>query len=186
MIDATHWMRQHVLAAGSIGLSGWFRNAASGAGTLDVHYELYTRRGEPVVRVIYCPQQEGQPVEHDIGLQTTCPYRGGVRWWFMCPLQRKGRPCGRRVQKLYLPPNALRFGCRDYYDVSYLSRRQNAKVRACRKVFRIRKRLGGSGLPAENFPERPRRMWRRTYDRLRKQAEEAEAKILRTRRPSVA
>ena len=75
--------------AGSIGLSGWFRNAATGAGTLDVHYELYTRRGEPVVRVIYCPQQEGQPVEHDIGLQTTCPYRGGVRWWFMCPLQRR-------------------------------------------------------------------------------------------------
>src|SRR5690242_17750839 len=103
VIDATYWMRQHVIAAGSIGLSGWFRNAATGAGTLDVHYELYTRRGEPVVRVIYCPQQEGQPVEHDIGLQTTSPYRGGVRWWFMCPLQRKGRPCGRRVQKLYLP-----------------------------------------------------------------------------------
>ena len=28
VIDATHWMRQHVIAAGSIGLSGWFRNAA--------------------------------------------------------------------------------------------------------------------------------------------------------------
>jgi hypothetical protein len=44
VIDATRWMRQHVIAAGSIGLSGWLRNAATGVGTLDVSFRAHTLR----------------------------------------------------------------------------------------------------------------------------------------------
>ena len=51
-------------------------------------------------------------------LQTTHPHFGGLRWWFTCPLVVNGRPCRRRVGKLYLPPNGLYFGCRHCYDLT--------------------------------------------------------------------
>jgi hypothetical protein len=34
-----------------IGLSGWLRNAVTAAGTLNMHYELYTRCGPPTLVV---------------------------------------------------------------------------------------------------------------------------------------
>ena len=85
----------------------------------------------------------------------------------------------RRVQKLYLPPNARRFGCRHCSDLTYDSRRRDARRRAIWKAIKIRERLGGREYLEEEFPARPPRMWRRTYERLRKEGEEAEAKYRR-------
>ena len=104
------------------------------------------------------------------------PQRDGTRWWFLCPFVRNGRPCGRRVQKLYLlPPDARQFGCRHRYDLTYDSRRRDAIRRAISNAIEIRERLGGREYLGEEFPERPPRMWRRTYERLREEVEEAEA-----------
>jgi hypothetical protein len=47
--------------------------------------------------------------------------------------------------------------------------------RSISRSLKIRVRLGGSPDPFEPFPERPRGMHRRTYLRLREQAEAAEA-----------
>ena len=121
-------------------------------------------------------------LEYDVRLETTHSSRGGVRWWFLCPLVRDGRPCGRRVQKLYLPPNARQFGCRHCYGLTYQSRRRGARARAVHKAYKIRERLGGDPCMDEKFPTRPPRMWRRKYERLRKQAEHAEEKARRVRR----
>ena len=41
------------------------------------------------------------------------------------------RPCGRRVQKLYLPPGGRQFGCRDCYDLGYETRKLDAKRKPC-------------------------------------------------------
>ena len=135
------------------------------------------------MRVIYCPQKEGQPVEHDIGLQTTCPYRGGVRWWFMCPLQRNGRPCGRRVQMLYLPPNGRQFGCHHCHHLWYESQRRDERQRPMGKVHRIRERLGGNAVLGAAFPEKPPRMRQGTFERIRRQAQEAETKARNSKAP---
>jgi hypothetical protein len=43
------------------------------------------------------------------------------RWSFICPLIVNGRPCGRRVGKLYLPPSARYFGCRHCHGLTYTS-----------------------------------------------------------------
>jgi len=52
-----------------------------------------------------------------VELTTTDLPWGGVRYWFVCPLQG----CYRRVGCLYLPPGGKYFGCRHCYDLSYES-----------------------------------------------------------------
>lgn len=66
-----------------------------------------------------------------------------------------------------MPSNPRQFGCRHCYGVTYQSRRRTARDPAIVKAYNIRERL---------FPKRPPRMWRRTYERLRKEGEEAAAK----------
>jgi hypothetical protein len=77
--------------------------------------------GRPVARLSY--SVSGVPFEYPVHLTTTRPHYGGTRWWFLCPLSRYGRPCGRRVRKLYL--GGRYFGCRDCHDLTYRSRQEH-------------------------------------------------------------
>jgi hypothetical protein len=47
------------------------------------------------------------------------PHFGGRRWWMCCPAVVGGRPCGRRVRKLFLPLGGRIFACRKCYDLTY-------------------------------------------------------------------
>ena len=40
------------------------------------------------------------------------PPKGGVRWYLRCPGLPEGRPCNRRVLKLYSPPGTDHYRCR--------------------------------------------------------------------------
>jgi hypothetical protein len=54
-----------------------------------------------------------------IPVTTTRPHLGGKRHWFRCPILRDGKVCGRRAGRLYLPPGASVFGCRDCHNLTY-------------------------------------------------------------------
>ena len=69
----------------------------------------------------------GTPVEVPLRLVVTRPPLGGTRWWWCCPLAVDGRPCGRRVQKLYLPPSTRFFGCRSCHRLTYRSSQEHDK-----------------------------------------------------------
>ncbi len=56
-----------------------------------------------------------------VRVTTTKPHFGGLRYWFKCPVVRKGTSCHRRVGRLYLPPGATLFGCRTCYGLTYRS-----------------------------------------------------------------
>jgi hypothetical protein len=56
-----------------------------------------------------------------IWLTATRPHFGGRRWWFLCP------SCGRRVGKLYLPPNEKIFACRLCHGLTYRSSQTSHK-----------------------------------------------------------
>jgi len=60
------------------------------------------------------------PGDYLIPITTTRPPIGGVRYWFRCPVEHDRKPCGRRVKKLYLPPEQV-FGCRECHDLTYRS-----------------------------------------------------------------
>jgi hypothetical protein len=72
----------------------------------------------------------GEPVTQHIGLTVTRPRFGGVRWWFLCPLPRKGGGEQRRAAKLHLPPGARYFGSREAYGLTYTSCRESGRLRA--------------------------------------------------------
>ena len=60
-------------------------------------------------------------VEEVIRLQCTRPNFGGERWWFACPRMVDGEECGRRVGKLYRPPEGRYFACRHCLHLTYES-----------------------------------------------------------------
>ena len=106
---------------------------------------------------------------------------GGNRPYFLCPGVVNGIACGRRVIKLY--GVGRYFLCRHCYRLVYASQREDDMDRAVRRARKIRVRLGGAPARAPLFPERPKGMWWRTYERLLATAlvseEAADAEFLR-------
>ena len=118
------------------------------------------------------PSGEWEDVKEPIPLEWTPCNFGGERPWFICP----GVACGRRVALLYAPGKY--FLCRHYYDLRYVSQREDKPHRALRQAQKIRQRLGGSANMMEPFPEKPKGMHHDTYTRLLWQHHEAEREHL--------
>jgi len=97
---------------------------------------------------------------------------GGTRPYFVCPGVVNGIACGRRVVKLYGPGRY--FLCRHCYCLAHASQSEGAWDRALRCANKIRRGLGGDADTAAPFPSKPKGMWRRTYERLREKAIDAE------------
>ena len=97
---------------------------------------------------------------------------GGTRPYFICPGVVNGIACGRRVAKLHGPGRY--FLCRHCYRLAHASQNESALDRMHRRANKIKQRLGSDSGTYFSFPQRPKGMWRRTYERLREQAFEAE------------
>jgi hypothetical protein len=105
----------------------WFRDESRTELTSAIGYEVNTLTKPPWVRLFYTFTERQDRLDYRIRLVTTRPRFGGLRWWFICPLLVSGRPCGRRVGKLHLPPHARYFGCRHCYDLTYTSCQESRK-----------------------------------------------------------
>ena len=101
----------------------------------------------------------------DVQMDWTLLPSGGKRPWFLCP------SCNRRCGVLYSLNS--RIICRKCGGLSYASQNLSRHWRVLRKAQNIRVRLGGSANMTEAFPDRPRYMHRRTYQRLWRQHEAA-------------
>ena len=108
------------LGAGSF----WWTNTATGEQTATIGYSREIDNDLMVLRLRYTVTRrdgEKHDIDEPVVLQTTTSAVGGRRWWFACPLIVNGRPCGRRVGKLYLPSGSRYFGCRHCHDLTYTS-----------------------------------------------------------------
>lgn len=87
----------------------WSRNGEIFA---KIGYGLYGL----ILKLNYTINKE-KDISYNISLTATPQPKGGLRYWFMCPLKGWGRMTG----KLYLPNGALYFGCRKCYNLTYES-----------------------------------------------------------------
>lgn len=117
---------------------------------------------------------EWEDVREPVALEWTPCNFGGSRPWFVCPAELAG--CGRRAAMLYAAGRY--FLCRRCHDLTYESRRENGMHRALRRAQGVRERLGGSASMLEPFPEKPKGVHRETYERLRREHDEAEQEQL--------
>ncbi len=97
---------------------------------------------------------------------------GGSRPYFICVGVVNGIACCRRVVKLHGPGRY--FLCRHCYRLAHASQSEGTWDRTLRRANKIKQRLGGDPGMAAPFPPKPQGMWRRTYDRLREEAFDAE------------
>ena len=110
--------------------------------------------------------EDWRNVEQQVPIAWTSCRFGGERPWFLCSTQSNGTYCGRRVTKLYGAGRL--FACRHCYGLAYASQQESAHERGLLKSQNIRMRLGGSPNMLEEFPDKPKGMHWRTYDRIRR------------------
>jgi hypothetical protein len=104
-----------------------------------------------------------------IKISWTRQYLGGFRPWLHCP-------CGRRVVRLFRV--SAEYECRQCLgNPQYASQYKSTQGRWHFEACKIRLLLNGVASLTEPFPQRPRGMHRKTYDRLRRHAEQLEARI---------
>ena len=115
---------------------------------------------------------EWEDVEENINIVRVSCWFGGSRPYFLCPGVVNGVPCGRRVAKLHGPGRY--FLCRHCYRLTFASQSEGRWDRALRRSNKIRHRLGGEPGLVKTFPERPKGMWRQTYNHLRDKSIHAE------------
>lgn len=132
----------------------------AGAERLHLSYRVRVRGGE------------WEEVDETVRIVRVPCRLGGVRPYLICPRIANGVACGRRVAKLH--GSGRYFLCRHCYRLAYASQGEGAWDRALRRADKVRVRLGGDPGTAAPFPKRPKGMWRRTYERLRERAFEAE------------
>jgi hypothetical protein len=109
--------------------------------------------------------EDWSDVEQRIAVAWTPCRFGGERPWFVCSVRSNGVYCGRRVTKLYRAGRL--FACRNCYRLAYASQQESLLHRGLGKSRKIRMRLGGSPNMSEEFPDKPKGMHWRTYERLR-------------------
>jgi hypothetical protein len=135
-----------------------------------------------IARYLLILDLRGQTVPQNVRVSWTKVRLGGERPWMHCP------HCQTRVARLYAGLGG--YFCRSCigsppYATQRLSTQGRAQYRACK----LRLLLDGEAQLLKPFPERPRRMHQRTYDRLRREGITLEAglsKRMRSRFPDYA
>jgi hypothetical protein len=168
-IDVRELQRKNLLRPGLCFTNEWFRDGAPSG-------KIFIMTQPDAIMLVYRARPPGatesRVVEQRVPIVWTKCRLGGRRPWFKCLITANGEVCGRRVAKIYGP---CQFACRRCLGLVYESQREIPVRRAMRRAQMIKMRLGGSNDPLDPFPQKPRRMHWRTYERLREQAHAADA-----------
>ncbi|NMC51528.1 hypothetical protein GYA54_02230 [Candidatus Kuenenbacteria bacterium] len=99
---------------------------------------------------------EKNDIELKVPLAKTHCYFGGVRYWFKCPLYKKGIYCGRRVGVLY--GTGKYFGCRYCANIAYQAQFEGGKYRVgsvcetdVERAYNKVKRIFYNGKPTKRY-----------------------------------
>jgi hypothetical protein len=131
---------------------------------------VMVRADRYVVELYFCNFRTPQ---HVYLSWTPCNF-GSERPWMLCP------HCRKRVARIFKGMGG--YFCRACVgNPPYESQLRNDRARAYLKAYRLRERLGGSRPVVDPLPERPYRMWQRTYDRIVAELERLERSLIGSR-----
>jgi hypothetical protein len=171
-IDVRRWHREGKLCPGLSFSCSWTCGGEP-SGSIKVRTEVDT------LVLIYSARSwrdiEWKSVQQRVPMTWTACHLGGRRPWFVCPGCSDRQYCGRRVALLY--GKGELFACRHCYGLTYACQREASYRRDFSKAQKIRMRLGGSP-DSEEFPDKPKGMHWRTYDRLYHLHEAAEERSI--------
>ena len=108
----------------------WTKNGMGGESKSSISVSSEIGDNEKKLHISYTiTKQDGEQkyIDYYVSLETTPCHYGGVRFWFICPLYRNGKYCGRRVGTLYQGGDY--FGCRHCYDLTYESKKENRRYK---------------------------------------------------------
>jgi hypothetical protein len=171
-IDVLKWHR-----LGYLNSSRWFSWQWRRDGEITATIQVETKRHRVTLNYRHRSYgDEWSDVSQNVPVDWTPCRFGGERPWFVCTVHKNGRYCGRQVSKLY--GGGKLFACRHCYGLAYSSQQESARERGLLKARSIRQRLGGNASLMDAFPDKPRGMHWRTYDRLQRRCEAAESRSL--------
>jgi hypothetical protein len=81
-----------------------------------------------------------EKMDYRIELTTTSCHYGGRRYWFICPLTKNGKYCGRRVGVIF--GIGKWFGCRHCGNITYRSQKLSGRYRGFVSIPDIEKAEG--------------------------------------------
>lgn len=167
-IDADELRREGVLEAGRTSTINSFWDDE-----LALVVEVDARPRDVLLR----PGRYGTPtpVNHQtIGLEWVGCHYGGRRALFVC----SGEGCERRSLKLYLVEGL--FLCRGCHGLVYVSQTKDRFGRLLWQANKLKKELGGEAGTSQLIANRPRGMWKRTYNRKRNAIRDLESSAWRS------
>ena len=160
-IDIRWLKNQEYLRSENIGFLSWSRGKKQ---TGSIGYRMESDR--MVLSYRHRPRGgEWENVEQVVLFDLTPCNFGGHRTWLLCPR------CWQRVAVLY--GAGKYFWCRHCYNLTYSSQQESRADRLMRKARKIRARLGASNSFMEPILFKPKNMHQKTFDRLRKEADNA-------------
>ena len=167
-IDVRQWHRQGRLHPGQQFSWSWTCDGEP-AGSISVRVES----AAVILNYRSCNSgsNEWKSIQQKVPISLTACRLGGQRPWFVCSVYCNGRYCGRRSAILYSAGEL--FACRRCHGLAYESQQQTARHRGLEQARKIRMKLGGGVDLLAPFPQRPKGMHRRTFQRLRARAEAA-------------
>jgi hypothetical protein len=124
-IDTAALKRWNLLRPGIANRVGSFewRRGGEEKPSASIGYVLTVGPADGTLRLTYTIEPQNAELDYPVQLVTTPCHLGGVRWWFICPLTKRGVACRRRVRKLYLCGKY--FGCRHCHDLVYRSSQES-------------------------------------------------------------
>jgi hypothetical protein len=156
-VDLAYLMRLGPIREGQAG-SGELHWSIGGQRFASIRFRLDLRDKEYPRLMLLFSAPDGRPSKQTITLTATPQRFGGSRWWMVCPAT------GKRVRTLHLAPGRNRFASRAALGLAYRVERLDPFDRSFEKLFRVQRRLGQPQGLAHGL-ERPKGMWRRTFNR---------------------
>lgn len=165
-LDASNLKRRGLFKTGNVSHLFWKRSDGTPGPSVQV------LGGEEGISLSYAWRRGDAPWqrhEESIALCHRERHFGGTETYFLCP------KCGRTVKRLYA--GGVRYLCRTCHNLVHASTQERPGDRASRRNRKLRRRLGADIGLGDFIGPKPKRMHRRTFERISEEIHAAEAEV---------